>query len=101
MGDGLMLSTTVSFVVIWSFLMFLVKPSRIEFWKISRWNMRGDAGRDEVDMMAVIDTLTAQQLQLPVILRFPDILHHRMRELQGCFSSAIAKFGYQVALSLP
>uniref|UniRef100_A0A7I4B0J6 Arginine decarboxylase n=1 Tax=Physcomitrium patens TaxID=3218 RepID=A0A7I4B0J6_PHYPA len=55
----------------------------------------GTEGRDEVDMMAVIDSLTAQQLQLPVILRFPDILHHRMRELQGCFSSAIAKFGYQ------
>lgn len=45
--------------------------------------------------MAVINSLTAQQLQLPVILRFPDMLHHRMRELQGCFSSAMTKFGYQ------
>jgi arginine decarboxylase-like protein len=49
--------------------------------------------------MAVINSLTAQQLQLPVILRFPDMLHHRMRELQGCFSSAMTRFGYQVALS--
>lgn len=59
----------------------------------------GDAGKDEVDVMAVINSLTAQQLQLPVILRFPDMLHHRMRELQGCFSSAMTRFGYQVALS--
>jgi len=54
------------------------------------------AGRDEVDVMEVISSLTAQQLQLPVILRFPDMLQHRMRELQDCFSSAIAKFGYEV-----
>lgn len=50
--------------------------------------------------MEVISSLDAQQLQLPVILRFPNMLQHRMRELQDCFSSAIAKFGYQVVLSL-
>ncbi|KAG0615464.1 hypothetical protein M758_5G043300 [Ceratodon purpureus] len=52
-------------------------------------------GRDEVDVMEVINSLAAQDLQLPVILRFPDMLRHRMRELQGCFSSAMIRFGYQ------
>lgn len=56
-GDGLMLLIIVSFVVIWLFLMFFVKFLRIEFWKIFWWNMWGDVGRDEVDMMVVIDLL--------------------------------------------
>jgi arginine decarboxylase-like protein len=39
-------------------------------------------------------------MQLPLILRFPDILRHRMQELQACFSAAMAKFDYQVGLPL-
>ena len=62
--------------------------------------MWGCAGRDEVDVMEVINSLAAQDLQLPVILRFPDMLRHRMRELQGCFSSAMIRFGYQVGFRI-
>lgn len=58
-----------------------------------------DAGRDDIDVVKVVDALAAQQMQLPLILRFPDILRHRMQELQACFSAAMSKFDYQVGLS--
>jgi hypothetical protein len=48
-----------------------------------------------VDLVAVIETLAANHIHLPLVLRFPDILHHRMLELQTCFSLAAAKFNYK------
>jgi hypothetical protein len=53
-----------------------------------------------VDLVAVIETLAANHIHLPLVLRFPDILHHRMLELQTCFSLAAAKFNYKVLLTL-
>jgi hypothetical protein len=55
-------------------------------------------GTDEVDLVAVIETLAANHIHLPLVLRFPDILHHRMLELQTCFSLAASKFNYKVLL---
>ncbi|CAM6038232.1 unnamed protein product, partial [Sphagnum compactum] len=52
-------------------------------------------GTDEVDLVAVIETLAANHIHLPLVLRFPDILHHRMLELQTCFSLAASKFNYK------
>ncbi len=57
-------------------------------------------GTDEVDLVAVIEKLAANHIHLPLVLRFPDILHHRMLELQTCFSLAAAKFNYKVLLTL-
>jgi arginine decarboxylase-like protein len=48
-----------------------------------------------VDLVAVIETLAANHIHLPLVLRFPDILHHRMLELQTCFSLAASKFNYK------
>lgn len=59
-----------------------------------------DAGRDDIDVVEVVDALAARQMQLPLILRFPDILRHRMQELQACFSAAMSKFDYRVGLPL-
>jgi arginine decarboxylase len=53
-----------------------------------------------VDLVAVIETLAANHIHLPLVLRFPDILQHRMLELQTCFSLAAAKFNYKVLLTL-
>lgn len=57
-----------------------------------------DAGKDDIDVVKVVNALAARQMQLPLILRFPDILRHRMQELQACFSAAMSKFDYQVGL---
>lgn len=51
-----------------------------------------DAG--ELDLFELARDLTASGLRLPVLVRFNDILQHRVRSLCGAFSEAAASLGY-------
>jgi arginine decarboxylase len=48
-----------------------------------------------VDLKELIDQLQARGIQLPILLRFTDILRHRLGELNDAFSQAIREYDYQ------
>jgi arginine decarboxylase len=52
-----------------------------------------------VDLKELIDQLQDRGIQLPILLRFNDILRHRIGEIADAFHKAIAEFGYQGAYS--
>ena len=49
----------------------------------------------QIDMKELIDELTARGIQLPILLRFSDILRARIELLCGAFNGAIKEYGYQ------
>jgi arginine decarboxylase len=48
-----------------------------------------------IDLVQLADRLRDAGLSLPVLVRFDDILRHRVHRLQGAFAAAIAACGYQ------
>jgi arginine decarboxylase len=48
-----------------------------------------------IDLMAVAEEVKAQGLGLPVLIRFQDIIRHRVVALNEAFRRSIAEFGYQ------
>ena len=54
---------------------------------------RGDAG-GQIDMKELINDLVARGIQLPILLRFSDILRARIELLCSAFTSAIREYGY-------
>ena len=48
-----------------------------------------------IDMKELIDELVARGIQLPILLRFSDILRARIELLCGAFTGAIREYGYQ------
>ena len=50
-----------------------------------------------VDLKELIDQLQARGIQLPILLRFTDILRHRVGEIHEAFKAAIQEFSYQGA----
>src|SRR5271155_2199837 len=48
-----------------------------------------------IDLKELVDQLQERGIQLPILLRFTDILRHRVGELHEAFKNAIAEFGYQ------
>src|SRR5262245_23010814 len=48
-----------------------------------------------IDMKELIDELVARGIQLPILLRFSDILRARIELLCGAFNGAIREYGYQ------
>ena len=54
---------------------------------------RGE-GNGEIDMKELIDELAARGIQLPILLRFSDILRARIELLCGAFNGAIKEYGY-------
>src|SRR3990170_5019760 len=48
-----------------------------------------------VDLKRLIDRLQLRGLSAPILLRFTDILRHRLGEIHGAFQSAIAQHQYQ------
>src|SRR3954465_7151049 len=48
-----------------------------------------------VDLPAVVAEIRAQNLQMPVLIRFQDIIRHRVVALNEAFKKAIVEFGYQ------
>src|SRR5205085_436787 len=50
-----------------------------------------------IDLKELIDQLQARGIQLPILLRFTDILRHRVGEIHDAFDNAIKEFAYQGA----
>ncbi|MEX0744255.1 MAG: biosynthetic arginine decarboxylase, partial [Phycisphaeraceae bacterium] len=48
----------------------------------------------EVDLKQLVDALRERDLQPPMLLRFSDILSHRLAEIAGAFKNAIAENEY-------
>ena len=42
-----------------------------------------------IDLMKLVEELQARDIQLPILIRFNDILSHRIAEMQGAFRQAI------------
>jgi arginine decarboxylase len=50
---------------------------------------------NEIDLYDVVEGLKARDLTTPVVVRFSDILAHRLRHLHAAFSQAIAENDYK------
>src|SRR5262245_15585325 len=50
-----------------------------------------------IDLKELADQLQMRGIQLPILLRFTDILRHRVGEIAEAFRSAMTEFGYQGA----
>jgi arginine decarboxylase len=48
-----------------------------------------------IDLKALVDQLQERGIQLPILLRFTDILRHRVGELHGAFRKAITENEYR------
>jgi arginine decarboxylase len=82
-----------------------------EMYEVSRWGHGyfsvNDAGHVQVhptkdpaaaiDLKELIDRLQLRGIHLPVLVRFTDILRHRLGEIHAAFQSAIAQNQYQGA----
>jgi arginine decarboxylase len=55
-------------------------------------NKRADQA---IDLKDLVDQLQARGIQLPILLRFTDILRHRVGEIHDAFKKAINEFDYQ------
>ena len=48
-----------------------------------------------IDLKQLVDELRDRDYQLPILIRFADILRHRVGEIASAFQSAITEFQYQ------
>jgi arginine decarboxylase len=48
-----------------------------------------------IDLKDLVDQLQERGIQLPILIRFTDILRHRVGEIHEAFKTAITEFGYQ------
>jgi arginine decarboxylase len=48
-----------------------------------------------IDLKELVDQLQLRGIQLPILLRFTDILRHRVGEIHDAFKNAMQEFGYQ------
>jgi arginine decarboxylase len=55
---------------------------------------RGPGG-PSVSLFDLVEDLRRRGYELPVLLRFSDILNHRVQKLFGAFQTAISEFGYR------
>jgi arginine decarboxylase len=53
-----------------------------------------ESGRS-IDLKQLVDTLVLRGISLPILIRFADILRHRLGELYNAFQTAIAEHKYQ------
>jgi arginine decarboxylase len=49
---------------------------------------------NSLDLAELVESLKKRNLNLPLLIRFPDILADRMVRLQGCMEQAIARYNY-------
>jgi arginine decarboxylase len=54
---------------------------------------RGDRG-GSLDLFELVNALRERNLALPLLIRFSDILEHRIERLNACFAKAIARYNY-------
>jgi arginine decarboxylase len=58
--------------------------------------VRPDGSPDrEIDLLDVVEGLRARDLMTPVVVRFSDILNHRLQRLHKAFANAIAENDYK------
>src|SRR6516225_5811812 len=50
---------------------------------------------EAIDLKAVVDQLQARGIALPILLRFTDILRHRVGEIHDAFKKAMQEYEYQ------
>ncbi|MCZ2155582.1 MAG: biosynthetic arginine decarboxylase [Bryobacterales bacterium] len=48
-----------------------------------------------IDIKQLVDRLQLRGINLPILLRFTEILGHRLREIQEVFQNSISEFGYK------
>jgi arginine decarboxylase len=48
-----------------------------------------------IDLKELIDTLVLRGISLPILIRFAEILQHRLGEMHAAFQGAIAEHGYK------
>jgi arginine decarboxylase len=48
-----------------------------------------------IDLKALVDRLQVRGIDLPILLRFAEILQHRLGEIHGAFSAAMKEGGYR------
>ncbi|MBZ5577747.1 MAG: biosynthetic arginine decarboxylase [Acidobacteriia bacterium] len=48
-----------------------------------------------IDLKELVDTLVLRGINLPILIRFADILRHRLGEMHSAFATAIAEHKYQ------
>ncbi len=48
-----------------------------------------------LDLYRIVTELAKQNIRLPVLIRFPDIIHSQMNKLVTCFDRAIKEYGYK------
>jgi arginine decarboxylase len=48
-----------------------------------------------IDLKQLVDDLQARGIQLPILLRFTDILRHRVGEIHDAFKAAIKEYEYR------
>src|SRR5713101_8376906 len=53
-----------------------------------------DAARG-IDLKELVDNLQLRGISLPILIRFADILKHRLGEMYGAFQNSIAEHGYK------
>ncbi|WP_396135030.1 MULTISPECIES: biosynthetic arginine decarboxylase [unclassified Chamaesiphon] len=54
---------------------------------------QGDRG-GSLDLYELVTSLQQRNLALPMLIRFSDILEHRIERLNSCFAKAIARYNY-------
>ncbi|MBW4574475.1 MAG: biosynthetic arginine decarboxylase [Aphanothece sp. CMT-3BRIN-NPC111] len=54
---------------------------------------KGDRG-GSLDLYELVNALRQRNLSLPLLIRFSDILEHRIERLNACFAKAIARYNY-------
>ncbi|WP_310488550.1 biosynthetic arginine decarboxylase [Chamaesiphon sp. VAR_69_metabat_338] len=54
---------------------------------------QGDRG-GSLDLFDLVSSLQQRNLALPMLIRFSDILEHRIERLNACFAKAIARYNY-------
>jgi arginine decarboxylase len=54
---------------------------------------QGDRG-GSLDLFELVNALRERNLSLPLLIRFSDILEHRIERLNACFAKAIARYNY-------
>jgi arginine decarboxylase len=54
---------------------------------------QGDRG-GSLDLYELVTSLQQRNLALPMLIRFSDILEHRIERLNACFAKAIARYNY-------
>ena len=55
--------------------------------------LKNDGG--SIDLLEVINEARARNLGFPLLIRFQDLLRHRVEAINRAFQSAISEFGYK------